>query len=112
MRISDYLHTGADNPQTAKELCDLLQLEKRELTAAIEKERRQGSPICARSGGNNSGYFLAGNKEEMQEYCKSLHHRAAEIFATRQACLNTIDDLPEAEGLIIAKQDQPTTKKN
>ena len=98
MKISDFLHTGADNPQTAKELCDLLHLDKRELTAAIERERRQGSPICVSCNGSNPGYFLAGNKKEMQDYCNSLHHRAAEIYATRQACLNTIDDLPEAEG--------------
>lgn len=97
MKISDFLHTGADNPQTAKELCNLLHLDKRELTAAIERERRQGSPICASCNGSNPGYFLAGNKQEMQDYCNSLHHRAAEIYATRQACLNTINDLPEAE---------------
>lgn len=47
MLVSDYLHKGAENPQTAKELCDLLHLDKRALTAAIERERRQGSPICA-----------------------------------------------------------------
>lgn len=45
MLVSDYLHKGAENPQTAKELCNLLHLDKRALTAAIERERRQGSPI-------------------------------------------------------------------
>jgi hypothetical protein len=98
LKISDFLHTGAENAQTARELCDLLHLDKRELTAAIERERRQGSPICASCNSGNAGYFLAGNKQEMQNYCESLQHRAAEIHATRQACLNTIDDLPEAEG--------------
>lgn len=96
--ITAYLQKGAENAQTAKELCDLLHLDKRELTAAIERERRHGSPICASCDSTKPGYYLAGNKQEMQEYCNSLQHRAAEIFATRQACLNTIDDLPEPEG--------------
>lgn len=95
MNISDYLHKGADHPQTAKELCRLLHLEKRELTAAIERERRKGSPICASCNGNNPGYYLAGNKQEMQEYCNSLQHRIIEIYATQQACLNTVDTLPD-----------------
>lgn len=96
--ISEYLRTGAENAQTAKELCDLLHLDKRELTAAIERERRHGSPICASCNSSNAGYYLAGSKQEMQDYCNSLQHRAAEIHTTRRACLSTIDDLPEAEG--------------
>lgn len=95
MLISDYLHTGAEHPQTAKELCNLLHLDKRALQAAIERERRQGIPICASCSTETPGYFLAGNKEEMQRYCDSLHRRASEIYATRQACLNTLEGLPE-----------------
>lgn len=97
MQVSDYLQEGEQNAQSAKELCALLNMDKRALTAAIEKERREGSPICASCNGSNPGYFIASNKEEMQAYCQSLHHRAAEIHATRQACLNTIDKLPEKE---------------
>lgn len=95
--ITEHLQKGAENAITAKGLCDLLRLDIRDLTAAIERERRQGSPICA-SCGNKPGYFLASTKQEMQDYCDSLHHRAAEIYATRQACLKTINELPEAEG--------------
>lgn len=97
MLVSEYLHKGAENPQTAKELCNLLHLDKRALTAAIERERRQGIPICASCSTETPGYFLAGTKEEMQRYCNSLHHRAAEIYKTRQACLNMLDGLPEGE---------------
>lgn len=95
IRISDYLQTGEDNAQSAKELCSLLNIDHRELTSAIEKERRQGSPICASSNNKAAGYYLASNKEEMQRYCKSLHHRAGEIHKTRKACLDTIDKLPK-----------------
>lgn len=95
INISDYLQKGAENSQTSKELCDLLNIDHRELTAAIERERRKGSPICASCGGYNKGYYLAGNKKEMQDYCNSLQHRIIEIHATQQACLNTIAGLPE-----------------
>ena len=93
--ISDYLQTGEKNAQSAKELCTLLNLDHRELTAAIERERREGSPICASSSNGAAGYYLAGSKEEMQDYCKRLNHRAGEIHKTRKACLNTLDKLPE-----------------
>ena len=95
MKITDYLHTGPENAQTAKELCDLLRLDTRELTAAIERERREGSPICASCNSSKPGYYLASTKGEMQSYCDSLRHRAGEIHATRRACLKTIDKLPE-----------------
>lgn len=95
IRISDYLQTGESNAQSAKELCSLLNIDHRELTAAIEKERRQGSPICASSNNKAAGYYLASNKEEMQRYCQSLHHRAGEIHKTRKACLDTIEKLPK-----------------
>ena len=67
----------------------------RELTIAIERERRAGVPICAHSG-SNPGYYLAASKEEMQEYCDSLAHRAGELDKTRTACIETLPKLPEA----------------
>lgn len=97
VRITDFLQTGEKNAQSAKELCSLLHLDHRELTAAIERERRQGSPICASSSTGAAGYYLAKDKQEMQNYCKSLHHRAGEIHKTRKACLNTLDKLPDRE---------------
>lgn len=95
MQISDYLRKGAASPITSKELCKVLKIDKRTLTATIERERRQGSPICASCDTHNPGYYLAENKNEMQRYCNSLHRRAAEIYKTRAACLHTIDNLPE-----------------
>lgn len=95
--ISDYLSKGANNAITAGKLCELLHMDKRALTAGIERERRQGSPICASCDGQNPGYYLADSKQEMQMYCDSLFHRAAEIYKTRDACLLTIDNLPGKE---------------
>ena len=76
--IFEVLAEGAENARTGKEICKLLNITARDLTAAIERERRQGQPICA-STGSNPGYFLAANQEEMQHYSRSLLHRAGEI---------------------------------
>lgn len=92
--ISELLLKGAENAQTSSDLCSLTGLTARELTLMVERERRQGSPICA-STGSKPGYFLAGNKEEMQTFCNSLLHRAGEIHKTRKACLKTLEKLPE-----------------
>lgn len=93
MFISDFLSKGKENAVTAKELCNILDIKERDLTQAIERERRQGQPICA-SCGKVPGYFLAANKAEMQEYCDSLYRRAGEIHKTRKACIVTLKELP------------------
>lgn len=98
MNISDYLLTGAENAQTAKEICSILGISQRELTQEIERERREdGKPICASTDTKNPGYFLAANKDEMQRFCNSLFHRAGEIHKTRKACLAAMENLPESE---------------
>lgn len=94
--ISDILLKGRRNAQTAKELAEILNKKPREITLAIEEERRAGKPICA-SCGKNPGYFLAETREEMEGYCRALHKRAGEIFKTRRACMATIGGLPHEE---------------
>lgn len=91
--IHEILLEGADNALTGREICRILGITPRDLTQAIERERRQGAPICA-STGKTPGYFLAANQQEMQRYCNSLLHRAGEIHATRRACLETLETLP------------------
>lgn len=91
--IFELLAEGAENARTGKEICGRLNITARDLTAAIERERRQGKPICA-STGSNPGYFLAANQQEMQRYCNSLMHRAGEIHKTRQACIKAMENLP------------------
>lgn len=95
--VSEFLGRGAAAARTRQELCDLLHVAPRELTKLIERERRQGQPICASNDGTRPGYFLAATKSEMHLYCRSLWHRAGEIHKTRQACLQTIDQLPEED---------------
>lgn len=92
--VFEYLSEGAENARTGKEICKALNITARDLTIAIERERRAGKPICASTDRKNPGYFLAANQEEMQRYCNSLFHRAGEIHKTRNACMKTIEDLP------------------
>ena len=91
--IHEILLRGAENALTGREICKRLCITARDLTQAVERERRQGYPICA-STGSNPGYYLAANQSEMERYCNSLLHRAGEIHKTRRACLATMDDLP------------------
>lgn len=91
--IHEYLFTGSGNAQTCETLCLRLDITKKELQRAILAERLAGIPICA-SSGRMPGYFLAANKEEMQEFCASLRRRAGHIHKTRRACLKTLAKLP------------------
>lgn len=94
--VNELLSGGKENAKTGRELRELLNISERELMAIIEAERRAGVPICA-STGSNPGYYIAANKQEMQDYCGSLLRRGGNLFKTRRACLATIDSLPESE---------------
>lgn len=82
--IQELLSPGKDNARTAKELARALKCTNRDITAAIERERRNGAAICA-SCGSVPGYYLAANAEELETYCNRLKSRAIEIFKTRKA---------------------------
>ena len=94
MCISDVLMRGEENAMTGKEICKILDISIRDLTASVEQERREGKPICA-SVKKPFGYFLAATKDEMHRYCRSLKHRADEIHKTRIACTKTMEGLPD-----------------
>lgn len=95
--IKDYLSIGKENAITAKHLAAILQCDVREISAAIERERRQGQPIIASCDPEQPGYYLAESAEELQQYCGRLHHRAGEIYKTRRALLKAAQDLQEKQ---------------
>lgn len=92
--VTEVLQTGSENAIKGRVICGLLGISPRELTQAIEKERRTGAPICSNTG-RNPGYYLAENRGEMERFCNSLRKRAGEIFKTRRACLNAAETLPQ-----------------
>ncbi len=83
------------NPLTGKDISELTGLQKREVEAMIQKERREGFPICATS----RGYYLATTPEELNRYCAKLKRQAIEVFKTRQALIKLAtaleDEAPE-----------------
>lgn len=87
--VNELLATGQENAITGRELARKLNCGIRDITAQIEKERREGQPICA-AFGDPAGYYLASDPEELQEYCESLKGRAIELFKTRQALIKTL----------------------
>lgn len=95
--IYELLGEGERSARTGKELAKLLGVQPRDISQAIERERREGKPICATCDPQNPGYFIPEYREEMQHYCDRLYHRAGEIFKTRRACQATMDKLPARE---------------
>ena len=85
--IAEILNTGKENAITGKSLAMFFQCDLGTITEQIERERREGQPICANMRETNAGYYLAGTPEKLQDYCDRLHHRAAELYKTRQALI-------------------------
>lgn len=94
--IFELLEIGRENARSARELSEKLGIDRRGISSLIEQERRQGRPICATCNSKTPGYFIPASRDEMEQYCTKLRHRAGEIFKTRAACLKTLDNLPKA----------------
>ena len=79
-------------PLTGNQLATLTGLKKRDIETIIQKERREGHPICATS----RGYYLAETPEELERFCAKLKRQAIEIFKTRQAMIKLATEELEA----------------
>ena len=93
--IHEILPAGRENARTGRELARMFNCDIRAITIQIERERRDGFPICAASG-ETPGYFLPADNEELQEYCDRLKGRAIELFKTRQALIRVLRKRQEA----------------
>ena len=94
--IHELLAEGRENATTGRELAKLCNCDIRAITAQIERERRDGHPICATSGGDPSGYYMPADDEELETYCNRLKGRAIELFKTRQALIRVLRQRQEA----------------
>ena len=88
--IYEMLAAGPNNAVSATHLARVLGVHKRDVSKMVERERREGRPICATCNSKNPGYFLPESREEMEHYIKRVRHREAEIAATRAACEETL----------------------
>ena len=95
--VTDYLLIGRENARTGRDIAAAMHCDIRDVTAGIERERRQGKPIIASCDPMKPGYYLAETAEELQQYCSKLHHRAGEIHKTRSALLETAETLPTGQ---------------
>lgn len=59
----------------------------------IERERREGKPICASSSSDSPGYYKPANREELTRYINRLRKRAGEIFKTRRALQKVLEEM-------------------
>lgn len=80
-RVADFLSRCRENAIPRRDLERLTKLAPREVSLAVERERRAGVPILA----DGRGYFLPASEEERAECVRSLRHRAGEILTTARA---------------------------
>lgn len=91
--IHELLNRGRENAITGRELAGALKCDIRDITERIERERREGAPICAATNGK-PGYYLPETREELETYCERLKGRAIEVFKTRQALIRVLKQIP------------------
>lgn len=80
--ISHLLSIGQGNAVTLQHLVTLTGWPKRVIRKQIERERRAGVLILS---DNRSGYYLAADEVEAQQFARSMRHRAGEILRTARA---------------------------
>lgn len=93
--IYELLAEGTANARSGRELATVLGCDIRTVTEQIERERRAGQPICANMTGINAGYYLAATPEELENYCNRLYHRGGELFKTRRALLQVLEQIKQ-----------------
>ena len=81
-KVSDLLNSGRENAVPLRHLKKLLEVDGRTARLMIERERREGTPICA---DNATGYYLPSTDEEKAACVRSMRHRAGEIMKTARA---------------------------
>ena len=96
MTVAEYLSNGRDNAKTARELAAVLNCDARAVTIQIERERRAGVPICAACG-DNPGYYLAADADELQTYCNQLQSRIDEQRETLRALVDVLRQYGEVK---------------
>lgn len=80
--IERLLSPGAENALPLRHLVKLTGLPARQVRQLIQAERLQGAPILA---DNHSGYFLPGTPRDVEEFARSMRHRAKEIIRAANA---------------------------
>lgn len=89
--LSDVLLHGKENAIPGRDLVSVLGLKDlRELTQLVERERKEGSPICATTDAKKPGYYITDDPTELAAYIKSLDRRIKNVGETRQRMEETL----------------------
>ena len=91
INITEILQTGCT--MTGRQLAEYFNTDKRTIEAAVQRERRAGSPICAHAEG---GYYLAQDPETLKQYSDSLKRRADEMQKTRRLIMKALAKMQTA----------------
>lgn len=75
-KIERLLSHGVENAVPLQHLVTLTELPARQVRQLIQTERLRGAQILA---DNQSGYYLPETQEDVEQFYRSMLHRAAEI---------------------------------
>ena len=90
-RLEKNMPVGRSNALTARQLADLLETTPREVTRSIEAQRRRGVPICASVDGDNGGYYLPADANELSSYLAERERRTRNIQMGTTAMRETLE---------------------
>lgn len=113
MKITNFLHTGAENAISAPELCRLAELNPRALRQYIVKERAAGEEILYRPGGHG-GYFLpsADPEQAQRERIAFYNTQRARAMCTLKTLQSVARALGRPVGQINLLEDEIGDKPN
>lgn len=75
--VSEWLGVGEENGKTLKQLRGIIKVDPRSIRQQIERERRD-VPILS----GQRGYWIAASVDEVNVFCRSMRHRARQIWET------------------------------
>ncbi len=90
LHIFDLLRVGRENALTLRELVALTGEDERTVRRRIHAERKGGKLILS---DNQNGYFLPERVEDVQQFARSMSHRAAEIAHIARTAETALADL-------------------
>jgi hypothetical protein len=91
-------HKGREQAISRGELVEALRshgfkLHERAIRALINQLRKDGQPICS-TGGEDGGYWLAANWDELNDYLdREVHSRAMDLLEQEKALRSTGEKL-------------------
>lgn len=95
--VRDFLHHGAQNGLTLRELTCLTGLDERELRRRIHRERKDCRDADLIVSDNQRGYFLPERPDELRQFARSMSHRAAEILSIARVAENVLAEMESQE---------------